>query len=50
MLGDARAMARPARVVAQAQHHQRVAQAGEAQADAALVGGFVALLRQRPER
>ena len=36
-------------VVAQAQHGQHVAHAGEANADAALGGGFVALLLQRPE-
>ena len=36
-------------VVAQLQHGQRVAQAGEAHADAALGGGFGALLVQRPE-
>jgi hypothetical protein len=36
------------RVVALAQHDERVAQAGEAEADAALGHGFVVLLRQRP--
>jgi hypothetical protein len=36
-------------VVAQLEHGQRVAQAGEAHADAALGGGLVALLLQRPE-
>jgi hypothetical protein len=36
------------RIVAQAQHHQRAAQAKEAQADAALGGALVGLLRQRP--
>jgi hypothetical protein len=40
--------ARFLRVVAQAQHDERVAQAGEAEADAALGHGFVVLLRQRP--
>jgi hypothetical protein len=35
-------------VVAQAQHGQRVAQAGEAEADAALVGGFLLLALERP--
>ncbi len=41
-------LARFVRVVAQAQHDQRVAQAGEAEADAALGGGFGLLLGQRP--
>ena len=35
-------------VVTQAQHAQRVAQAGEAEADAAFVGGFLALAFERP--
>jgi hypothetical protein len=49
-LGDAgRLLARRGLVVAQAQHHQRVAQAGEAQADAALAARFFLLLRQRPD-
>ena len=34
--------ARLGAVVAQAQHAQRVAQPGESEADAALVGGFLA--------
>ena len=38
------------RVVAQVQHRERIAQAGEAHADAALGRGFRALLRQRPMR
>ena len=37
-------------VVAQAQHGQRVAEAGEAEADAALVGGFLRLALERPVR
>ena len=37
-------------VIAQAQHGQRVAQAGKADADAALGGRLGLLLRQRPER
>ena len=37
-------------VVAQVQHHQRIAQTGEAQADAPLVARFLVLLRQRPHR
>ena len=37
-------------VVAQAQHGQRIAHAGEAHADAALGRRFGLLLRQRPER
>ena len=36
-------------VVAQAQHHQRIAQPGEAQADTALGHRFGLLLRQRPD-
>ena len=43
---DARSVA----VVAQAEHHQRIAQAGEAQADAAFAHRLVLLLRQRPQR
>ena len=35
-------------IVAQAQHAQRVAEAGEAEADAALVGGFFLLAIERP--
>ncbi|OQC14887.1 MAG: hypothetical protein BWX79_00778 [Alphaproteobacteria bacterium ADurb.Bin100] len=38
------------RVVAQAQHGQRIAHAGEAHADASLCRGLLALLLQRPER
>jgi hypothetical protein len=42
MLGNARAHGGGFRaVVAQAQHAQRVAEAGEAEADTALVGGFL---------
>ena len=49
VFGDARGHRRGFRtVVAQAQHAQRVAQAGEAEADAALVGGFLALAVERP--
>ena len=49
-LGDApRPLARGVAVVVQVQHGQRIAQAGEAQADAALVRGFLLLLRQRPD-
>ena len=48
-LGDAPcALARGVTVVVQPQHHQRIAQAGEAQADAALVPRLLGLLRQRP--
>jgi hypothetical protein len=50
-LGDAcRHRARLDRVVAQLQHDQRVAEAGEAESDAALRGGFGLLLGQRPAR
>ncbi|MPM84255.1 hypothetical protein SDC9_131326 [bioreactor metagenome] len=35
-------------VVAQAEHGQRIAEAGEAEADAALVGGFLLLAFERP--
>ena len=38
------------RVITQSQHCQRIAQAGEANADTALGGGLGLLLRQRPER
>ena len=44
-----RAIARGRRgVVAQSQHHQRIAQAGEAEPDASLVGRLALLLGQRP--
>ena len=36
------------RVVAQAQHDQRITEAGETETDAAFVGGFLLLLFQRP--
>ena len=50
-LGDAAPPSRARRraVVAQAEHHQRVAEAGEAEADAALVVRLGLLLRQRPD-
>ena len=50
-LGDLRGRrARRIRVVAQAQHRERIAQAGEAQADAALGHRLLVLLLQRPGR
>ncbi len=45
-----RLRARGLAVVAQAEHHQCIAQAREAQADAAFAHRFVMLLRQRPHR
>ena len=38
------------RVVAQAEHHERIAESGEADADAALRARLLVLLRQRPQR
>ncbi len=43
-----RFVARGRRVVAQAEHHQRITQAGEAEPDAALGACLFGLLRQRP--
>ncbi len=49
VLGDLRRhLARGLRVVAQAQHDQRVAQAGEAESDTPLVACFLGLLGKRP--